>query len=197
MRRSTETTESKTRPSVLCRRPLFWSASIFGEHVTQSSNADRRISGMFRLPKRSLPVLLITCGSISVLLAQQPPTSSASGTVRSIAAPTVPLPAESESADVRKFSFIAYGDTRGQVDGQELQPDHTRVIDAMLATIAAEKAAGFPVRFVIQSGDAVTSGGVVDQWNLRFIPLIERLMHDGGVPYFFAVGNHDVGGAPA
>jgi 3',5'-cyclic AMP phosphodiesterase CpdA len=67
----------------------------------------------------------------------------------------------------------------------------------MLAAIPKEAAAGFPVRFVMQSGDAVTSGGDVAQWNLTFTSLIERLTREGGLPFFFAVGNHDIGGAPA
>jgi hypothetical protein len=52
------------------------------------------------------------------------------------------------------------------------------------------------VRFIVQSGDAVTAGSVAAQWNVSFTPLIERLLRDGRVPYFFAVGNHDVTGRP-
>src|SRR5436190_12877526 len=39
----------------------------------------------------------------------------------------VMLPAESDSARETKFSFIAYGDTRGQADGDELQFEHGRI----------------------------------------------------------------------
>ena len=55
---------------------------------------------------------------------------------RAIAAPRVPLPSEASTAGVRKFSFIAYGDTRGRHDGVELQAEHGLVIESMLATMA-------------------------------------------------------------
>jgi len=35
------------------------------------------------------------------------------------------------------------------------------------------------------------------QWNVSFTPIIDRLIRDGGVSYFFSVGNHDVTGMPA
>ncbi len=127
-------------------------------------------------------------------LAQQAP---ASATVRPIEPPAVPLPSESASAAIRKFSFLAYGDTRGPADGQIIQPQHSAVVDAMLEAIASERAAGFPVRFVTQSGDAVVNGADVAQWNTSFIPVIERLTRGAGLPFIFAVGNHDVGGRPA
>jgi 3',5'-cyclic AMP phosphodiesterase CpdA len=47
------------------------------------------------------------------------------------------------------------------------------------------------VRFVLQSGDAVVNGGDAHQWNTSFVPLINRLTADGGVPYFAVAGNHD------
>jgi hypothetical protein len=37
--------------------------------------------------------------------------------VRAIASPRNPLPLEAASADVVRFSFIVYGDTRGRRDG--------------------------------------------------------------------------------
>jgi 3',5'-cyclic AMP phosphodiesterase CpdA len=49
-----------------------------------------------------------------------------------------------------------------------------------------------PVRFVLQTGDAVVDGRDPKQWNKSFIDLINRLTTDGGVPYFLAPGNHDV-----
>jgi hypothetical protein len=128
----------------------------------------------------------------SLVFAQQP----AEEVVRPIAPPAAGLPPESESVGVSKFSFIAYGDTRGQIDGQELQVGHGQVVDGVLVAIKTQAAAGFPVRFVVQSGDAVTNGSFPAQWNLRFRSLIERLTLEGGVPYFFAVGNHDLGGSP-
>jgi len=141
--------------------------------------------------RRMIVVLSALCALAVSIAAQQ-----SQETVRPIEPPSVGLPSEQVSANVRKFSFFAYGDTRGQVDGQELQPEHGRVIDAMLKALKPQEEAGFPVRFVIQSGDAVTSGGVVAQWNLRFTSLIERLTRDGDLPFFFAVGNHDAAGSP-
>jgi Calcineurin-like phosphoesterase len=125
--------------------------------------------------------------------AQEP---SASGTVRPIDPARVVLPPERASALVTTFSFIAYGDTRGQADGQELQLEHQRIVGAMIDAIRERASGAFPVRFIVQSGDAVTAGSVAAQWNVSFTPLIERLLRDGRVPYFFAVGNHDVTGRP-
>jgi Calcineurin-like phosphoesterase len=125
--------------------------------------------------------------------AQEP---SESGTVRPIDPARVMLPPEQASALVARFSFIAYGDTRGQADGQELQFEHERIVRAELDAIRERASGAFPVRFIVQSGDAVTAGSVAAQWNVSFTPLIERLLRDGRVPYFFAVGNHDVTGRP-
>jgi hypothetical protein len=97
---------------------------------------------------------------------------------------------------VTRFSFIAYGDTRGQADGLEPQLEHGLIVRAMLDAIRGRASGDFPVRFIVQSGDAVTAGSVAAQWNVSFTPLIERLLHEGRVPYFFAVGNHDVTGRP-
>jgi hypothetical protein len=121
---------------------------------------------------------------------------SESGTVRPIDPARVALPPERASALVTRFSFIAYGDTRGQADGQELQLEHGRIVRAMLDAIRNRSSGAFPVRFIVQSGDAVTAGSVAAQWNVSFTPLIEQLLRDGRVPYFFAVGNHDVTGRP-
>ena len=106
--------------------------------------------------------------------------------------PSAPVPAEAATAGVTKFTFIAYGDTRGRHDGQQLQAEHQLVVESMLARIKSQAAAGDPVRFVLQSGDAVRVGSVAAGWNVSYIPLINRLTTEGGVPYFFAVGNHDV-----
>ena len=106
------------------------------------------------------------------------------------------LPPEAETAGVTRFSFIAYGDTRGQADGLELQIEHGKIVDAMLAAIDARRSGNFPVRFIVQSGDAVTAGSNPGQWDVSFAPLVERLLEEGGVPYFLSVGNHDVTGRP-
>ena len=107
--------------------------------------------------------------------------------------PRVPLPAEAATASITKFSFIAYGDTRGRHDGVSLQAEHTLVIESMLAMIKKASTTTDPIRFVVQSGDAVQDGSVAKQLSVSYIPLINRLTQDGGVPYFLAVGNHDVG----
>jgi len=112
--------------------------------------------------------------------------------VRAIAPPLRPLPPEAESAAVQRFSFIVYGDTRGRRDGESLQYEHSLVVDAQLRAIERLADTDFPVRFVLQTGDAVVDGRDPRQWNASFVELIERLTRGGGVPYFLAPGNHDV-----
>ena len=143
----------------------------------------RAVAGVFAVS--------VIAATSSPLAQQQAP---APVVVRPIEPPANPLPAESASAAVRKFAFIAYGDTRGPADGAIIQPQHAAVVDAILQSLAAERADGFPVRFVVQSGDAVINGRNAAQWNTSFAPIIERLTRDAGLPYFFAVGNHDLGG---
>ena len=121
-----------------------------------------------------------------------PPTSLAAETVRAIAPPTKPLPEESASSTITRFSFIAYGDTRGRKDGTDLQYEHSMVVDSMIATIKSREASDAPVKFVLQSGDAVVNGGDARQWNRSFVDLINRLTSGAGLPYFLAPGNHDV-----
>lgn len=108
-------------------------------------------------------------------------------------APSKPLPSEAATAKVRKFSFIAYGDTRGRFDGTALQVEHGMVVASMLATIRKAAATPDPIRFIVQSGDAVVNGSMATQLNVSYIPLINRLTQEGNVPYLLAVGNHDVG----
>lgn len=107
-------------------------------------------------------------------------------------APRVPLPAEDATRSVTRFSFISYGDTRGPRDGRDLQEDHGLVIESMLGTIKKSAREGDSIRFVLQSGDAVANGSIARQLTVSYIPLINRLTQYGGVPYFLAVGNHDV-----
>ena len=64
--------------------------------------------------------------------------------VAPIKPPSVPLPAEQATASVTRFSFIAYGDTRGRHDGTELQAEHTLVMEEMLTAI--KRSAGGPGR---------------------------------------------------
>src|SRR5437016_7242597 len=46
--------------------------------------------------------------------------------VTPIKPPARPLPDETASAGVTKYSFIAYGDTRGRRDGIAIQYEHSR-----------------------------------------------------------------------
>ncbi len=126
------------------------------------------------------------------LPAQVASATGAADTVLSIQKPRNPLPAESASAKATRFSFIAYGDTRGRRDGVSEQYEHSLVIESMLRTIKNMEDGPEPVRFVLQSGDAVVNGRDPKQWNVSFIGLINRLTTTGGVPYYLAPGNHDV-----
>lgn len=124
--------------------------------------------------------------------AQQPLAPPRLVTVRPIAPPDRPLPEEAASAGETRFSFIAYGDTRSQVDGQDLQPDHGIIVDAVVAKIKALTSTPAPVRFVLQTGDAVLNGTNGTAWNVSFTPLIERITREADVPYLLTAGNHDV-----
>jgi hypothetical protein len=141
---------------------------------------------------------VITTCAVAAVVAQQPSAPQAIVPVHVIAPPATPLPPEAESAGISKFSFIAYGDTRSGSepgvpgDGQILHPRHNELVDGMLAKIKALASTPHPVRFVVQSGDAVLRGQNGAMWNVSFSPIIERLTRTGNVPYFFAVGNHDV-----
>lgn len=115
--------------------------------------------------------------------------------VTPISPPATPLPPEEQSSGIRRFSFIAYGDTRSSRDGKELQYEHSVVVDSMLASIKRLAATPSPIRFVLQSGDAVANGEVAREWNVSFTPLVNRLTTEGGVSYFLVPGNHDVTGA--
>lgn len=144
------------------------------------------------------PFLIVTSLvvlAVGVTVAQQPAAPAPTEVARAIAAPKTPLPSEAASAGVTKFSFLAYGDTRGRHDGTQLEAEHTLVADSMLATIKRLSTTAFPVKYVIQSGDAVVNGRDAKQLNASYTPIIDRLTQDGGVPYFFTAGNHDVTGA--
>ena len=125
----------------------------------------------------------------------------AGASAQSIVVPAVPidpggvaLPEEGASARDNRFSFIAYGDTRGQADGFALQIEHGKIVDRMIGEIKARASTEFPVRFVVQSGDGVNAGSVAEQWNVSYSPLIDRLLKETRVPYFLVPGNHDVTG---
>jgi hypothetical protein len=74
-----------------------------------------------------------------------------------------------------------------------VQAEHQLVIESMLSTIKKAAETPDPIRFVVQSGDAIQNGSVAAQLNVSYAPLINRLMREGDVSYFLAVGNHDVG----
>src|SRR5258708_15744544 len=138
----------------------------------------------------------------AVALAQQPLPPPAIPpvwvAVRPIEPPATPLASEAASRTVTKFSFIAYGDTRSSGvpdvpgDGEVLHPEHSRVVDRMIAKARDLAPTAFPVRFALQSGDAVLRGQTAAMWNVSFSPIIERLTKGANIPYFFSVGNHDV-----
>jgi len=111
--------------------------------------------------------------------------------VEAIKPPTKPLPDEAASRDVKKFSFIVYGDTRGRRDGSAIQYEHSLLVDSMLGQIKKAASSDCPVKFALQSGDAVVDGRDAKQWNVSFVPLIDRLTTEGGVPYFLVPGNHE------
>lgn len=134
---------------------------------------------------RASALLLVSTANVA---AQTPPAEP----VVAIKPPTNPLPAEAASAGQTRFSFIVYGDTRGRRDGVDPQYEHSLVVESMLRTISTLKEGPDPVRFILQSGDAVVNGRDPKQWNVSFVGLINRLTTEGGVPYFLAPGNHDV-----
>ena len=129
---------------------------------------------------------------------QNPPAEqTAPETVRAIAAPRNPLPPEKDSSKITRFSFVVYGDTRGRRDGREIQYEHSLIVDSTLATIKQLSKTDYPIKFVLQTGDAVVNSRDPKQWNASFVDLINRLTTEGGLPYFLAPGNHDVTAAPS
>ncbi len=72
---------------------------------------------------------------------------------------------ETATAGVTKYSFIAYGDTRGRRDGIAIQYEHSLIVDSMLAQIKKLENTKYPVRFILQSGDAVAHGQDPKEWN--------------------------------
>lgn len=118
--------------------------------------------------------------------------------VKPIEPPAHPL-SESASAGVTRFSFVVYGDTRSGAtgDGSVVHPVHSALMDTMLTTIRARQHTDYPVRFVLQTGDAVLRGATGRQWNVSYTPIIERLTRDADIPYYLTAGNHDISTAPA
>ncbi len=116
------------------------------------------------------------------------------GGVEAITPPAVRIPPEAQTADSTHFSFVVYGDTRSGNDGVDLQFEHSVVLHVMIDSIVSRRSSPDPIRFVLQSGDAVSDGTDARQWNVSFVPLIDLLTQDANVPYFLTLGNHDVPG---
>jgi hypothetical protein len=154
---------------------------------------------------RKLVLLAAALAAVALtsLHAQQPPPPQPQPDdveVRPIAPPSRPLPPEAATAGVKRFSFIAYGDTRSRgpnasgepiEDGRILQTRHSLVVEAMVKATRRLASTPFPVRFVVSSGDAVLYGPNGMMWNVSYVPIVERLTQGAGLPFFFAVGNHD------
>ena len=147
------------------------------------------------LPGASATTLLVAWLVLPHAAMSQAGTSGDTTAVIAIAPPRTPLPPEAATRGITRFSFIAYGDTRGAFDGTQLQYEHSLVMASMLRTIAARASSADPIKFVVQSGDAVTNGRSANQLNVSYVPVIDRLTAGADVPYFLAVGNHDVGSA--
>jgi len=74
------------------------------------------------------PVVLFFAALLAAFLAMTGPLSGAPQEqehVKPIPPPVTPLPPEAQSRDVARFSFIAYGDTRGRRDGVAIQYEHS------------------------------------------------------------------------
>jgi hypothetical protein len=144
-----------------------------------------------------LMTILLSLASSLLLAASQKVVAQDTESVNAIAAPSKALPPEAESRNITRFSFIVYGDTRGRRDGIAIQYDHSIIVDSMLAQIKKLGDTEYPVKFILQSGDAVVDGRNARQWNISFIPLINRLTTEGDVPYFLIPGNHEATTTPA
>jgi Calcineurin-like phosphoesterase len=156
------------------------------------SGAGRAFQGIF---------IVAACVVAAAQQLPAPPPAPAWVAVKPIDPPASPLPPEAASARVTKFSFVAYGDTRSGSgpggDADVVHPEHSRVMDRVLTKAAELRPTPFPIRFVLQSGDAVLRGQSGGMWNVGFTPIIERLTRGANIPYFFTAGNHDVTTAPA
>ncbi len=150
---------------------------------------------MLRHPMRISLAAVLSLVSALLLLSAMFLAAQDAERVTPIHPPATPLPPEAQSVGVTQFSFIAYGDTRGRRDGVSIQYDHSVIVDSMLQQIKKLNNTAFPVRFALQSGDAVAKGQDANQWNVSFVPLINRLTTEGSIPYFLVPGNHDVSAA--
>jgi len=117
--------------------------------------------------------------------------AASADSVTPISPPAHPLPPENASAGVTKFSFVAYGDTRGEFDGTYVNTSHMSVVAEMIRRIRARAGTDSAIKFVVQSGDAVLDGRRADMLNVSYVPVVNQLTA-ADVPYYLAVGNHDV-----
>jgi hypothetical protein len=148
----------------------------------------------------SIRRIILAIAVLTVWLAGAVPGAAAAqetAQVSPIAPPSKPLPDEEASRGITKFSFIAYGDTRGRRDGVAVQYEHSLLVNSMLAQIKKLEGTQYPVRFVLQSGDAVLDGREAKQWNVSFVPVINLLTAGAGAPYFLVPGNHEWTNTPA
>src|ERR1043165_5040892 len=81
---------------------------------------------------------------------QSQSSQASSEQVRAISAPKNPIPDESASAEVKRFSFIVYGDTRGRRDGDQEQYEHSLIVDSAIATIKRLANGPLPVKLFLQ-----------------------------------------------
>jgi hypothetical protein len=172
--------------------------------VTEPSMPDAIIRAVktlsWMLLVAAIAVMSPGLASVRALQTAQAPTAISASAVRAIEPPATPLPEEPASAGVMRFSFVAYGDTRSASDpnvpgdGRVIQAEHSRLVDRVISKARELAPTPFPIRFVLQSGDAVLRGTDAAMWNVSFNPIIERLTQSANLPYFFTVGNHDVAG---
>ncbi|HZT76237.1 MAG TPA: metallophosphoesterase [Vicinamibacterales bacterium] len=151
---------------------------------------------------RRLGILLLLAGGAVSAQSQPPPAAPpfvpVIAPVKPIDPPPTPLPDENATAHTTAFSFIAYGDTRCDCTVAKPAEDetaHAQVVDQILATVKARASTPNPIRFVLQSGDATFRGPSAERWPV-FVAIIEKMTKGANLPYFFAVGNHDVTGMP-
>jgi hypothetical protein len=147
-----------------------------------------------RLAQHATPLAILLLGSFTAVGVKPRAAHRVvlADSVVAISPPATLLPAEAASAGVTRFSFVVYGDTRGPRDSLMPGPNHQLVVHAMVAKIKELSSGPDPVRFVLHSGDAVLEGRSVTQLNVGFVPLINRLTVEAGVPFFQGAGNHDV-----
>jgi calcineurin-like phosphoesterase family protein len=148
---------------------------------------------------RRFAILCAALAGVVTTAQQLPPAVPEIGAVRPIEPSANPLPPESATASITRFTFFAYGDHRCSCTADapaEDQTAHAAVVEAMLQRIVSRAATDSPIRFVLSSGDATFRGQNAERWNDAYIPIVERITKAVGVPYFLSVGNHDVSGMP-